>query len=113
MSGIIPGKGASASEHKSTFKDATTSGNTQVVAAVANRKIRVISGVVGPVGTAINVKFQSSTTDISSTANCALNGGWANNASPGFLFETAEGEALNVNLSGNANVPVSIVYIEV
>lgn len=98
---------------KAARVEATTSGNTQVVASVNGMKIRVMAALVGPVGAAVNTKFQSDTSDISPAAQNAANGGWQTNFWPGYLFETDIGEALNINLSANANVPVMITYTEV
>jgi hypothetical protein len=98
---------------RSAYVEAAASGNTQLVAAIAGVRIRVVSALVGPVGAAVNTKFQSGSTDISPTARNAANGGWQHNAFPGYLCETAPGEPLNINLSADASVPVTVTYMEV
>lgn len=93
---------------------ASSSGATQVVAAVTLKKIRVI-GVVLLVNAAVNVKFQSHTTptDLTGLAYLGDKGGFA----PGYLpkghFETLIGEALDINLSGAVAVGGWLIYLEV
>lgn len=92
---------------------ASASGNTSVVALVASKKIRVLQMVFTGNG-AVNVKFQSNTTDITGlTYIGAAGGGIAPPFSPLGLFETAAGEALNINLSGAVAVGGTLVYVEV
>lgn len=90
---------------------ADTSGATQVVAAVAGKKIRVLAYFVH-CNAAVNIKFQSAATDITGLAYHAANAG----AAPEFilgLFETAAGEALNINLSASQSVGGHLSYVEV
>ena len=96
--------------------DATSSGNTQLVAAVSGKKIRVVGVVITNKGSSlITTKFQSSTTDITASHGHAANGGgYARTASMGsFLFETVAGEALNFNLSAGGAVGCDVAYHEV
>ena len=91
---------------------ATTSGNTQVVAAVSGFKIRV-TGQDWGASAAITVKWRSgaSTELVGGGYPVAANGGISRDAQEGrFLFETASGAALNINLSGNANVGGTVQY---
>lgn len=89
---------------------ASAIGDTAVVAAVAGKKIRVRQVVLSAV-TANNAKLRSGTTDrlgliyLPATQTVVL-------AAPSgdFLFETAAGAALNVNLSAATAVSVFVVY---
>jgi hypothetical protein len=107
------GAGTGSGGIKRASVEATASGSTQVAAAVPGQKLRVVGAIVGPVSAAVATKFQSAATDITPAAQNAANGGWQCNFWPGYLCETAVGEALNVNLSANATVPVMVTYIEV
>ena len=91
--------------------NATTSGNTQVVGAVSGKRIRVIAFAVVANAT-VNIKFQSGTTDITGSMRVVEGGGIAH-AYDGGLFQTAVGQALNINLSTNATVGGYVVYREV
>ena len=91
--------------------NATASGNTQILPAQGvGQRIRILSAVM--VTDAISViKFQSSTTDISAGLPFSANGGVVIGPNEHGWFETAENEALNLNLSLTANVGCSITYI--
>lgn len=92
---------------------ATTSGNTQVVAAVAGRTIRVLWVLVTNAGSAANrVRFQSATTSITAHHDTAPDGGgWFCNTMPAFFCETTAGEALNINLEANGTIDGSVGYV--
>ncbi len=98
---------------KWAFVDATASGDTSVVALVSAKKIRVLFWEMSPEA-AVNARFRSNTT--SKTALYYMDGK-GNGQRAGFnqagWFETASGEALNVNLSGAVNVGVLVGYVEV
>lgn len=89
---------------------AASSGDNAIVAAVTGAKIRVLSYVLSAAGT-VNAKWRSATTDKSGllymVANTVVPAG-----SPAGLFETAAGEALNLNLSGAIAVGGHITYVE-
>jgi hypothetical protein len=91
--------------------NATNSGNTQVVGAVSGKRIRVIAFAVVASAT-VNIKFQSGTSDITGSMRVVEGGGIAH-AYDGGLFQTAVGQALNINLSANATVGGYVVYREV
>lgn len=87
------------------------SGNTQVVAAQgAGVRIRVIAACV-IAATAVSVKFQSATTDISATWPVGANGGFVLPDNNHGWFQTAGNEALNVNLSGNVSTGVQVIWV--
>jgi len=90
---------------------ATGSGNTEVVGAVSGKRIRVIAYAVIANAT-VSIKFRSGTTDITGSMRVVEGGGIAH-AYDGGLFQTAEGQALNINLSNNATVGGYVVYREV
>jgi hypothetical protein len=91
--------------------NATTSGDTQIVPAVSGKRIRVIAYAVIANAT-VSIKFRSGTTDITGSMRVVQGGGIAH-AYDGGLFETAVGQALNINLSTNATVGGYVVYREV
>ena len=94
--------------------DATASGNTQVVAAVSGNRIRVVSVLVtNKASTLRKVHFRSgATTEITAThAAAADGGGFARDAQPGgWLFQTAVGGALNVNLDASGDIGCDVTY---
>lgn len=92
--------------------DANSSGNTQVVAAVSGKRIRVVAYAVVSSGT-VNVRFRSgSTTNLTGAMRLVEAGGVAH-AFEGGLFQTDVGEALNINLSANTQVGGYVVYEEI
>jgi hypothetical protein len=60
----------------------------------------------------VSIKFRSDTTDITGSMRVVEGGGIAH-AYDGGLFQTADGEALNINLSTNATVGGYVVYREI
>ena len=88
--------------------NATASGDTQVVAAVSGRSIVVVAYAVVASAT-VNIRFRSGTTDITGSMRVVEGGGIAH-AYDGGLFQTAVGQALNINLSANATVGGYVVY---
>ncbi len=104
-------------EVKGESVNATASGNTALVAAVTGFKIRVIGiTLTNRDSSTVNVKFQTATSDITASGAHMLaadGGGYARDAQAGaFLFETAAGAALNINLSGTSDVMVDVTYVE-
>ena len=112
---VVIEESATASVYKVAFANLTTSGNTQLVAAVSGKKIQVIGDkVVNSGASVIAFKYQSGTTDIEPTDDLAADGGgWTRHPARGFLFETAVGEALNGNIGANGAVGVTLQYVEV
>jgi hypothetical protein len=95
-----------------SFANATTSGNTQVVAAQgAGVRIRVIAVHV-MTDTAMAIKFQSATSDISAGMVLAANGGYVKQENEHGWFQTAANAALNINLGVNGNVGVDVVWVQ-
>ena len=101
------------------FKTATiqtnSSGNTQLVAAVPGHTIRVVAFVVTASGNE-NVKFRSNSTDLTGFLYLATHG-VCSSPSPTqtpagvvYQFQTAAGEALNINLAGTSDVGGYVVY---
>jgi hypothetical protein len=88
--------------------NATTSGDTQVVAAVSNRRIVVVAYAVIASAT-VNIRFRSGTTDITGSMRLVEGGGIAHSYDAG-LFQTAVNQPLNINLSANATVGGYVVY---
>lgn len=98
-------------DYKYAVVNATSAGNTQVVAAVTGKKIRVVAYAVVSNDDVV-VKFRSGTTDITGGMRLVQGGGIAH-AFEGGLFQTTVGAALNINLSANAQVGGYVVYLEV
>lgn len=92
---------------------ASSSGATTIVAAVSNKKIRVL-GYVLTFNAAVNAKWQShvTPTDKTGLAYGAANGGIAAAFNPVGHFETISGEALDINLSGAVAVGGHLLYVE-
>jgi hypothetical protein len=91
---------------------ASSSGNTAVVAAVSGKRIVVVAHKI-LANAAVNVKWQSASTDITGLSYLAANGGEVLPYNPAGWFRTTAGEALNINLSGAVAVGGHITYFEV
>lgn len=100
------------SPFKRTFVNASTLGSNAVIAAVPGGRIRVVSLALIASG-AVAVKFLTAATDLSATYSLAANGGLVLPFNEHGWFETVEGEALNLNLSGATATGLSIQYIVV
>lgn len=95
---------------KSAF--VATSGNADVVAAVASNKIRVLGLAITSASNG-TVKLQSGgSTDKTPPFHIVANGNLTLSNSLG-LFETAVGEKLNAVVSGTTNYTVMVAYREV
>ena len=95
------------------FVNATRSGNNEVVERVVDKKIQVVGYVLNNGNAAVaTVHFRSGTRPISSTKDLAADGGGMVGAlTEGFWFETAVGEALNINLLADGAVGVDVMYV--
>lgn len=99
--------------------DDASSGDNPIVAAVAGKRIRVLSLFLVAAGT-VNVRFESGSagTALTGQMNLVANVGFSLNAAfdahgrPKGHFQTAEGELLNLELSANVSVDGSLTYIE-
>lgn len=93
---------------------ASSSGATQVVAAVTSKRIRVLYWELIANGT-VNVKFQShvTPTDITGLKYLVANTGINSGAVPWGTFQTIAGEALDINLSASVAVGGELVYVTV
>lgn len=95
---------------------ASASGDNEVVPAMAGTKIRVVGGVKSFGGT-VNAKWKSgASTDLTGLYYGILGSQVPLDYGPEGMggmrghFETAAGEALNLNLSGNVAVGGHVVY---
>lgn len=92
------------------FANPASLGSNVVITGVTGARIRVLS--VAAITSATNsIKFMSNATDISATFSLAANGGLVLPFNEHGWFETAVGEAFNVNLSAAAATGISIQYI--
>ncbi len=89
---------------------ASSSGNTAVVSGVSGKKIRVIAFTLVSNGT-VNVKWQSNTTDLTGLSYFIANTGEVDGPNEYGWMQTAAGEDLNINLSGNVAVGGKMTYI--
>lgn len=94
--------------------DAAASGNNTLVAAVADKKIRVLDVVLIASG-AVVARFESGASGTALTGQMELskNGGFAPGFSPVGHFETATNTLLNLELDSTTSVDGWLVYIEV
>lgn len=91
------------------FTTASSTGNTAVVAAQTNNKIRVHAVLV--VSTLANsIKFQSASTDKTALFPVGATGGFVLPYNPAGWFETAVNEALNINMSTATSTGVQVTY---
>ena len=89
-------------------------GDNQIIAAVTNQSIKVLSVALVAGGT-VNLKWRSATTDLSGAIPLIANSGFvlpASSPGQGNYLQTASGEALNINLSGGVQVSGHISYYE-
>lgn len=91
-----------------------TSGDNTLIAAVASRKIRVLSCFLVSAGT-VNVRFESGTGGTALTGQMPLvvNVGFVLPFNEGGWFETAVNTLLNLELSGAVAVHGALTYAEV
>lgn len=92
--------------------DTASSGDTQIVAANATKKIKLLSCVL-VCGGNVNIKWRSGTTDLSGAIPCTQFSGYvlpASSPGQGHYLETAVNAALNINLSGAVQVSGHISY---
>lgn len=93
--------------------DAASSGDNTLVAAVTNKKIRVLSVFLVAAG-AVNVRFESGAggTALTGQMNLVANTGFVLPYNPHGWFQTADSTLLNLELSGAVSVDGSLTYIE-
>lgn len=86
---------------------------SELIAAVAGKKIRPLAMVMVAGATATTSTFYSATTQISCAYANGANGGAVMGFNPVGWFETAAGEALNVTTGAGSSTGYQVVYIEV
>ena len=92
--------------------DENTSGDQTLIAAVANKKIRILN-ICLITADDLSIKFKSGSTDLTGVMKLATagNGFVADQSVNGSsVFETAEGEAFVLNLSASIQIGGWIVY---
>ena len=96
-----------------TVAQASATATTDLVAAVATKKLRVLSLTISA-DAACSVKFEtgSSAATIAQSIFLPINGTVTQACELG-LFETASGDKLMINKTGAANVTVTVSYREV
>lgn len=91
--------------------------DSNVITAVASKKLRVLGYQILAGGTATNVTFNSKPagagTAISMLHACPANGGLSSGFSPVGFFETVSGEGLTVTTGTGSTVGVQVQYVEV
>lgn len=90
----------------------SSSGVTNVVAAVTSKKIRVLAFVLTS-NAAVNAKFQShvTPTDLTGLLYMGASGILPGAYNPKGHFQTLSGEALDINLSGAVTVGGWMIYV--
>lgn len=106
--------GTTALTPKFAVIDAATSGDNTLVAAVTDKKIRVLAAFMVAAG-GVNARFESGAggTALSGQMNLTTNSGFVLPFNPVGWFETAASTLLNLELSGATSVDGSLVYVEV
>ncbi len=99
---------------KHAIIDKAGSGNNTILAAVANKRILVVSLVLVSSGT-VNVRFESDAngTALTGQMNLIANTGFSLNYNPYGWFKTVVGELLNLELSGAVSVDGCFSYKEI
>lgn len=99
---------------KSAVIAASSAGDNTLVAAVAGKRIRVISLSLVASGGANSIRFESgaSGTALTGVMDIADNGQYTLNFNPSGHFETAKGALLNLELSAATAVGGVLTYIE-
>ena len=92
--------------------DAASSGNNTLVAAVSDKRIRVLSLFVVASG-AVTVRFESSASGTALTGQMQVGSKGNINMSfnPEGWFQTVAGELLNMELSGATSVDGCLTYV--
>lgn len=106
--------GTTAATPKFAIIDHAVSGDNTIVAAVASKKIRVLSGLL-IASAAVTVRFESgaSGTALTGQMQLAANAGFQIPYCAVGNFQTATNTLLNLELSGATSVDGWIVYVEV
>ncbi len=103
-------EGGNALTIQSTFADLSSAGDSILLPAKPDTAYYVLQYMASSAD-AVNVRFKSGSTNISSLKYL---GGAAGDALEGaYLFKTGYGEALNLNLSAAVAVGIDLVYVEV
>lgn len=97
---------------KVAIANPSTATTTQLVAAVANKKYRVV-GLAVVTTLANNVNLESGTTDISAVFPLGANGGVVLPYNEHGWAETNAGEALQVTTSAATAAGVHVLYVEI
>lgn len=84
---------------------------SQLVAAAAGKKIRVLAIAFVCGGTATNATLNSASTAISAVFQNAANGGAVLPFNPVGWMETVEGEALTITTGTGSQTGVQVVYV--
>ena len=88
---------------------AASATDSELVAAITERKIRVLAFFCVTGGTATNVTFNSASSAISPLLANAANGGAVFPYNPEGWFETSSGEALTVTTGAGSTTGIQVV----
>lgn len=97
---------------KKALANPSTATTTQLVAAVANKKYRVV-GLAVVTTAANNVNLESGTTDITAVFPLGTNGGIVLPYNEHGWCETNAGEALQITTSAATACGVQVLYVEI
>lgn len=105
---------SSGKQPKTAFADvAASQTDSEIVAAVSGKHIRVLAYVIQCGGTATTIVFNTASTAITPSFANAANGGSVVPFNPVGWFETNEGEALTVTTGAGSATGVLVRYVEV
>ena len=101
--------------YKVFYVNATDIGDTEVIERVPDKIIRTVGYALNNGGASVaTVHFRSGNRRISADKDLAADGGgMVAPVALGFWFDTAVGEALNINLLAAGTVGVDVTYVEV
>ena len=101
--------------YKAFYANATDIGDNEVVERVPDKIIRTVGYALNNGGASVaTVHFRSGNRRISADKDLAADGGgMVAPVALGFWFDTAVGEALNINLLAAGAVGVDVTYLEV
>ncbi len=97
---------------KEAIANPSTATTTQLVAAVANKKYRVV-GLAIITSAANNINLESGTTDITAVWPLGTNGGLVLPYNEHGWAETNAGEALQITTSAATPCGVHVLYVEI
>lgn len=100
---------------KRIIVDTATNGDTEVIAGVSSRRIRVLALFLTMTGTAVTIRFEDTRAGTALTGQMTPSQGQTIVLpfNPVGWFQTTAGNSLNLELGGGQSVDGAITYVEV